>query len=523
MADLGYSNATWVRFARELGVFLRLGRTLEENRRRYTRERIQTRIIGDVSNYLSALSFSAISNFGTSTDEEGRVYIRIVANSSNWDINVYKATGASGLVASATNVAASGTKALTAANSSGLTGSVTLGGSIVADTTDTIQALLLPDWKRESLLIFPSDGTTSDDTYSRQAFENLLQTLGRLEEQKLAALRSALTQWATSAPGNPVARASDFLKERLTSLITETPDQDSSGGVTRDLTGLFPVMKLDMADETTGSTQDIAERVVAAGSISFSTNNTGSGSMSAPTPEDRAPIGEWVFKCERGLGNGYGGDEEFSLIFTGADANDDLTINGGVNLKIGQTYTLPRGGGSVVLNRSFTKTGDGSNLEAGAASTFTFTGEDENNTDSGAVYATVAANGTNWDIKFYKSSARNAGDLVAQATNVATSATSVEASARNGSGLTIVFNVGSGPTDTNTFTIDANYFSVENASYVPDEFRFTTTLTSSGKAARVLAELFGAELNGITAGSEQIDDDLLAGANTDLNYASDDI
>lgn len=523
MADLGYTDAQWTRFSRELGVWLRIGRTMEENRRRYSRERIQVRKLNDTTPYFTALSFSAMSNYGTSCDEEGRVYIRIVANGSNWDINVYKATGASGLVAQATNVAASGTKALTAQNSSGLTGSVTLGGSISGDATDNLQALLLPDWKRESLLIFPSDGTTSDDTYSRQAFEGFLQTAARLEQQKLAAWRSAMAQWATSAPGNPVARGSDFMKERLSSLITEVPDQDSSGGVSRDLTGFFPVMKQAMADETTGSTQDIAERVVAASSITFGSNNTGSGTMAAPTPDDHAPIGEWVFKCERGLGNGYGGDEEFSLIFTGADDSDDQTLTGGVNLKIGQSYSLPRGGGSVTLVRSFTKTGDATNADAGAASTFTFSGETENNTDSGAVYCTIAANGTNWDFKFYKASARNTGDLVAQATNVATAATSQEASARNGSGLTIVFDVGSGPTDTNTFTIDANYFSVENSANVPDEFRFNTTLTSSGKASRVLAELLGAELNGITSGSEQIDDNLLAGANTDLNYASDDI
>jgi hypothetical protein len=135
---------------RELGVWLRLGRTLEENRRRYSRERIQTRLLGNVNDYISTISFDGISNYGTSTDEEGRVYIRIAANGSNWDINVYRSVSAANQVATATNVAASGTKALTATNSSGLTGSVTLGGSVSADTSDDIQCLILPDWKRES-------------------------------------------------------------------------------------------------------------------------------------------------------------------------------------------------------------------------------------------------------------------------------------------------------------------------------------------------------------------------------------
>lgn len=520
MSNLAYTDAIWKRFMRELGLWLRAGRTIEERRRRYTRERVQVRNFGDLTSatpHLTAVVISTLGEFGTSTSEEGRLYVRFVANAGNWDVHLYRSTGAANEVGTVTNVAASATGTIVEANSSGLTGTLTLGAAIAGDTSDSHQLLILPDWKRESLLIFPSDGTTDNDVHSRTAFEGFLADAARQQVSLLSRWRSRLGQWALSAPGNPVARGGEFLKEAQGSLLTEAPNPDNSGAVTRDLTGFFPVIKQAMADEATGSTQDILQRVVAMAAATFGSNNTGSGAVSTPTPDDRAPLGTWLLKCIRGQGNGFGGREEFSLEFTGTDTNDDTTFADTARLVIKQSYTLPGGGGSTTLTRVFTKTGDGGHADVGAASTFSLSGENETNTSAGVLYVTIVANGSNWDIKFYNTSTRNIGDLVAQATNVATSASSVQATARNGSNLTVTFDVGSGPTDTNTLTIDANYFSVENSAKVPDEFRMASSLTSEGKASRVIAFLLNAELNGIAAGP-QIDDDLLAGANTDLNF-----
>ena len=467
--------------------------------------------------HFTNVALTAMSNYGTSTDEEGRLYVRFVANASNWDVHIYRSVSAANEVASVTNLAASATGTLVEQNSSGLAGTITLGATIAADVTDNHQLLVLPDWKRESLLIFPSDGTTDDDVHSRTAFEGFLADASRSQASLLVRWRSRLGQWALSAPNNPVARGGDFLKEAQFSLLTEVPDPDSSGAVSRFLTGFFPTTKRAMADETTGSTQDVVQRVVAMAATTFGSSNDGAGAVVAPTPDDRCPLGTWLFKCIRGQGNGFGGREEFSMEFTGSDSNDDERFTDSARLRIKQAYTLTRGGGSITLNRLFTKTGDGGNADAGASTTFALTNETELNTSAGILYATVAANGSNWDFLFYNTAAKNTGDLVAQATNVATAATAVQATARNGSNLTVTFNVGSGPTDTNTFTIDAKFFTIENSSTIPDEFRMVSSLTSEGKASRVLSFLLNAELNGIASGP-QIDDDLLAGANTDLNY-----
>jgi len=522
MSDLGKTNAQWTRFLREEGFFLRLARKIEDDRRRVTRERVQIVNQNDVTSatpHFTALTLDGVE-YGTNTSEAGGLFVRLVANASNWDIHLYTAAGASGEVATATNVAASATGSLVAANSSGLTGTVTLGATIAGEIDDKHQLLILADYKLETLKLWPSDGTTDDDTASRSAASRLLSRLSSLYGQMQSAIQSGLSEWALSAADNPIARGNDFLSTAETSLLSDTEQKDASGNVTRLRRGFFEVQRSSQEDETTGSEQDIIERVIAASAGSFDSNNDGLGTLASHTPEGHCPVGKWRFECVRGVGNSGGGTEEFRGTFTSAANDETFSFT---NLRVKQSFKGPRGFGAVTLLRTLSKTGDGSNVNLAAVSTISTSGEDETNTDGGVLYWKVTAAGSTNDISFYKSSNRATGDLVAKLSGAADAATTQVAAAQNGSGLTITLDVGSNPVLDTEGTLDLNFFHIQNAANVPDKFEVDTTLTSEGKTSRVLAEIFGAYMNTETSGSEQIDDDLLAGANTFVPYIVEDI
>ena len=529
MADLGLADAVWLRFFREESYFLRMSRRLEEMRRYVTRERQQFVVEGDVAPSVTSGQFETDTaaaelvnqlegvEAGTNTDEAGFIYLRI---SGGNQIDAYKATGGGGgdLVAQATSVSASATATFTAQNSSGLTLVLRTGSGFANDTTDQLRLRAIPDAKLELLKLWPSDGTTTEDAASRQAAQTMLDGLATNFETALEIVREGMRQWALSSAANPVARGNKFLLVNEATLLSEQVNQDSSGTITRLRSGFFEEQRSSMRDNTTGSTQDILQRVVAAAAGVFDSNNTGAGAVASHTPEGHTPIGSWRFACVSGLGNGGGGSERFDMSFQ--SSTDDATLSGR-DLTIKQSWKGPEGFGGITLTRVPTKTGDGSNLHAGASTTFTFDGESEDNSSSGILYITVAANAANWDFSFYSSSLRGSGDLVAKVENVATSAASVQATGRNGSGLTVTFDVGSAPVDTTEFSVDMKFFSVQNTVDVPDKFSIATSLTSEGKASRVLAQIWDAYMH--ADGSPLIDDDLLAGFNTFPQRAATDI
>jgi len=517
MSDLGKTNAEWLTFMRKQSFFARLWRELEDVYRRLTLERVQIRNEGDVNANFTGGTLSGV-HYGTNTNEAGELFVRVTGGPT-YTVSLYTATGASGLVAQGTGTASS-TVVLTEQNSSGMTGTAVLAASVTVDTSDANVWRVFVDKKLEQLKLWPSDGDAKD-------------ALGRsIADQTQAAAAAAILsaqsavidgwrQWATSrGPNNEIAQGNDFVGRQLTTLFSEGRDVDASGNVSRPVSGFLVELDQGMEDETTGSTQTIIKREPATVStITFDANNDGQGTVSSFTPGQNSPIGKWKFDCTTGLGNDGGGSEEFSGTFVSTEDNRTIGMTG---LRVKQSYELPSGGGSITLDRTRTKSGDASNLNVGAASTFSETGENETNTDGGVLYGEVEANGSNWDISFYSNSGRT--DLVAKATNVVTAATNQIASSQRGSGLQVTFDVGSAPVDTSTFSIDLNFFSIGTGTpQVPDRFEFETTLTSSGKMSRILALALRAELNGATSGSEQLDDDALGAVNTFVPYLVEDV
>lgn len=518
MANLARTNAEWLRFLREQFLFVRMARETIENRDRYRRERIQVKNINDATSstphftsvVLTGVVFGTNVNPAGNTAHAGILYVRFVANGGNWDVHLYKATGGGGgdEVGTVTNVAASATGTIVAANSSGLAGTVTLGANIAGETNDRHQLFVYQDWKREFGALWPSDGTTDDDAYSREAATRMCSDLAALEQQKLDRIITGYSEWALGNEQNPVGRGAAFVKQAVTSLISEAVDTDEDGAVTRSRTGFLEVLRDAMEDEATGSEQDIVKRVVAAGAGSFDGANVGLGAVASHTPEHHCPIGTWRFECVKGVDTDDLGAETFDGVFTEDNTDRTISLRG---LVVGQSWKGPEGFGPVTLTRTLTKTGDGSNLRFTAASAAVVTGENNRNTDGGVLYWAITANGSNWDIAFYRSGSYGTSYKVAEATNIATSA-AFTATAKNASGLTIAWQLGGTPSAV-TGTLLLNPFYVQNTSNVRDKFSIATTLTSSGTAQRVIQKMFNYFLNDDTSGSELIPDSLAAVCN----------
>lgn len=510
--DLGYTNAEWERFFREESLFIRALRYLEEARRRFSLEREQLVNLDDFNgNFEVPHDANALTGFvyGTNCTEEGVVFVRVTGASPNFQFSIYKATGGAGGDEVARGTGDQGTTiTMTEQNASGVNGTLRAGAAVVVEADDVHKIQVLQDFKVE--LVNTWNGDEAEDADSREVAKAALDNASVQIANAIATINTGLSQFLFGTQGR-VGRGSRFIRSPATTVYTEGREVDGSGNVSRPVTGILQDQSLSMEKETTGAEQDIIQRVVAAGAAVFDSNNTGAGSIGAFTPAQRCPVGTWTFRCVRGLGDGNGGIEEFDGEFVAAESDLRLQFSG---LRVKQIYEGPRGFGPFTLARSPSKTGDGLDDNMVGVPTST-SGERENNTDGGVLHVEVTEpTAASFTYSFYRRSSLLEADLVARVTGVTASQSGAVAEPQNGSGLTVTFDAGTTPTDLATFSIDLNYFTTRNTSGVRDSFTITTTLTSEGKASRVLAEVLAAELNGDTAGSEQVDDDLLAGAGT---------
>ncbi len=510
MTNLAKTQAQWTRLlGRELGyAFLTVARRAREFRDSLRRERVQVWMIGDRASatpHITALTFTGV-NYGTNTATDGRLWVRFVANGGNWDVSFYTAAGASGLVAKATNVAASATGAVAAQNSSGLSGSITLGATVVGDITDLHQVLLNVDWPARLPYIFTGTDAIEDDKFSRDAASKFYSRAAGRCDAIIADCRAAVIEWAISGPDNPIGRGNEFISVQPKQLSSDVAVPDtSSGNVSRLRTGFFSLLADDMADELTGGEQDVVRRVIAAAAGVFDGDNSGLGTVASHTPLEKTPIALWTWECIRGADTGHLGKEEFagSAVVTDGSGESEIFFAG---LLVERDWSGPRGIGSIRLRRTYTKTGDGSNLHLAAVTTSLFVGENNQNTDVGILHWKVTANGSNWDYSFYKSASRTASSLVAKATNVATGGV-INAVPQNTSSLYVNWTAGSAPVADTTGTVTCNPFLVENASGKPDRFTIATSLTgTAGLYQELVGELFDAALNSDASGSESIPD-----------------
>lgn len=497
MSDLAKTQAAWNHFnEEEFALFLSTLRILRETRDTVQYERTQVAVL-DSRGYIASLTLAGI-DYGVNTTADGLLYVRLTANGGNWDVHIYKATGAGGgdEVASVTNIAADGTAALVAANSSGISGSITLGSSIAAVAADTLVLWVKQDLRKRARVKL--DGTGSKDSNTLGLVVSMCDDLLDKLNEGISTVVATVTRWATEKGQSGQA----FMGRSFSSLISDTEDGDTSGSVTRVRTGFLPEFSEAMADDTTAGEQDVVKRVVAASSGSFDGANTGLGAVSSHTPLQHCPVGVWRFSCVDGADTDAMGSERFDGTFKDATTDEEFTFSG---LVVGQQWTGPKGFGPITLTRTKSKTNDGSNLYFAAASGAVVSGENGQNTDSGALYITIEANGSNWDISFYSDSYRTS--LVAKATNVATSA-AFTATEKNGSGLTVAWTMGGTPGAIATIALNLNPFVTQNSDGFPDNFSITTSVTGTpGLIQETVGEELGFSLNSDDAGSETFEDE----------------
>src|SRR5690606_38682973 len=127
------------------------------------------------------------------------------------------------------------------------------------------------------------------------------------------------------------------------------------------------------------------------------------------------------------------------------------------------------------------------------------------NTEGGILYWRVEKGPSGWDVGFFRSANRTLGELVARAEGLVPSAP-FQASERTASGLSGVWRLGPPPRDGAEGALDLDFFVVENAAGVPDEFELTTTVAEAGLFQRLLAEQTGGQLASRPRGQETIPD-----------------
>lgn len=513
MADLERSNAQWLAFFDRFNLGVRLGRRLLEQRDFWGEEREQVYDYDPLGNTSAFVLTGA--KYRTNTDPAGKIYVRFVANVGNWDVTLYKATGGSSgdAVASATDVADGATATLAESNSSGLSGSCLLDASVTADATDGHYVRPYLDARVDGERLF--DGTetiTDDDSRSLQSWYAYCDRQKARAEAALDDLASWFVDFLISDPdrGNQVAFGAEWLDSDQTVLISDQGEEDGSGAISRLRRGVLEDLRQAMVDETTGSTQTIVQRVLSGAAAVAGTSNDGTGAIAIHVPEDQCDLGDYTLRCVEGKGNDNGGVEKFEVTFKSSEDDSVRTLPDLLTIK--QAYRGDNGFGGtsgITLLRTRSKTGDAShlNLSTVTGGTWSESGETETNTDGGILYWKIEANASNWDISFYKSSTRTSTYLVAKATNIATDGT-FAATQQNASGLTVNGTIGSGPTTATEGTVDLNFHSIQNSAGKPDSYKITVTQTSSGVGARLIAKLLNYKLNGTTAGSETIDDDV---------------
>lgn len=516
MADLQKSDALWLAFLTRVAVLLIDGRDAMEIRDRYSLGR--TAVV-DLDPNANTKAGSRIVLNGlkwlTNTDTRFRLRQRVTGGPTPYTVKWYKATGGGGADEVATGTAnANAVAAMTAVNSSGLTGSVPLAASVTGETDDKHQLIGWQDKLVFARNVFDGTDPEGEDAATLLGLGDSYAVMARAAAGLVDEAVRALEKLMVADPANENLRAygSKFLGVSFTSLLQETAAQDGDGGVTINRTGALVALLRACQDETTGSEQTFLRRLVAAAAGVAESTNDGLGTIASHTPESHCPTGTLRLECVAGYGSGKGGAEEFEL--TLASDVDDRTFTFSKRLVIKQAYHGEYGvggpAGSLSLQRTFSKTGDSGN-DVLAASGFTVDGENEDNTAAGDLTVKLVLSGATYFVELYRASGMAAGDLVARSTVAVAANAAFTCYPSRESGLTLSGTLGDTPSDGATCTLHLNYHKSNNAAGVRDAYTIAITLTEEGDWARVMAKLpilggNGWQVNGVASGELRSDD-----------------
>lgn len=403
---------------------------------------------------------------GVNTDAGGKLYIRFAANGGDWDIHLYKATGGGGgdEVASATAVADGAVATLAEVNSSGISGSVTLDGSVQADTSDTHILECFVSFPAYARAIF--DDSDADDGGMR----DVLTAAYAAAATGIRGVRTTLKNVLQSAQVR--SYVAKVLKTEGAQAFLSKGVAVDAGNVTLDPAGLAEALRDAMEDNTT--LQKVAVTTLVAGSPTYDSGNTGQGTLTVGAIAANMVPGTLALECT----DETMPEEKFTVSFLSDDGK--VSLRGRQLLQVGAEWNDPDLQVSLTLSRTYDKNGtDGTHLDVAAVANVSgVTGINRDNSDDGTLYGKTVANGGNWNFEFYKDSGYTAASLVAKATNIATGAV-FTATQQNSSGLQVAWKAGSGPTNGNTWQLDVNPFKRRRVGQGGD--KITVALTRSAK------------------------------------------
>lgn len=517
MANPSLTQANFDLRWERLAVLLAMLRVLREARQRFSEEKVRVFNHKDFNqNFVAGtLTLSGVK-IGVNTSPEGVLYVRLVADGGDWDVNIYMATGAGGgdLVATANAVADGAVATLTAANSSGLTGSVTLDGTVVAEADDVHQIICLPDFKLQINTHFDKD-IDRDGDMERAALDAAAAVAAglRVQEQRIVGLIESFLALQLG----PAVKSAKL--DPLTRLSRTVADDD--GAIEVAFAGVLEDVRLGMKQNDSGGAlpQEVVKAALSVGAVAYESGNIGAGTTPTPTVYEHQEAGVWTGVCE----DATIGAQRFRMSFAPSDAaRAHLAYDSPILLTLKKEWKDPGqdpsvsaeagqerprvGVRSLTIDYARTITNvSGTGLNT-TNTLWSETGENADNTDSGVLYVSVETNGSNFDLSFYSDSNKPASSLVAKATNIAAGA-AFTATERNGSGLTVFGTAHASIANGNTSTVNLKVFDSDGRTDGdPDRFSFTVTLSSIGRVQELWAEAFGYYLNSDTVGGETVDE-----------------
>jgi hypothetical protein len=181
-------------------------------------------------------------------------------------VALYKAAGGGGTDLMAQGIAAYATTfALTAQNSSGLSGSVVVATLSGSESDDKHRLRLFPDFLVRARSIF--DGTKPEHG---ALLGSIISTFSRMQ----ASIVGAQNQWQTVLNSFTADRMANFLGSSQKSPVTQGTS-NSNGAITLVTTGILEDLRADMVDETTAGAQKVVKNVVTSAAPVADAHNTG--------------------------------------------------------------------------------------------------------------------------------------------------------------------------------------------------------------------------------------------------------
>lgn len=346
------------------------------------------------------------------TDNAAKVYVKIVANGGNWDIELHKNSTRTNLVSKATNVANGATGTLVAQTGFKLAGTVKL---VTGAADSTIDLQLVWDHRREAEFTFPNQSTDENEKGLKDDLTGhwnsaVMRPLELLHPNgwKVGVDRF---WWRDYVP--------DLMKlstaERQEGLVVPEYTDDTTGRTLKRVKGILEKFNQAMKDNTVAIT--IQRNIITVGTVVASPNNVGTLAIASLVTATREHLltGTGVVECT----DETIGSEVFRLQHVITDElNDGIPTKvmvAAITVKITKVLEDYLIGIKITPTRAaVVETGDDGNM----LSVHSISGETSTNMDNGKIYIKVTRNAGApiWLIEAFKAASQQVGDKIGEQT-----------------------------------------------------------------------------------------------------------